>query len=484
MTDHDISTDERHPHKHRQRAVAILLLALSLVALGATRVQATVPHLGYGFNVANIDWQREQNMGFNWIKVFGPPGDLPLHILVRFDANAQSLSHLGAFLADLDNALNGTDYVDAWEIGNEVNLDASYGWNAPPDAAAYKTLLCAAYTHIKQAHPNAIVVSAGLAPTGRVSSKWNDHPGHNGKYQDEREYLREFLEAGGGNCLDVVGYHPYGFSADYNAAPDMYSTDPTRNCVNGFCFRGVEKIYAIMQAKGLGNKKVWATEFGWITNPPDYCKTTLPWRDEWSGRLWQIVSEEKQAWNLAGAFQYADAHWPWMGAMFVFNLNFNVSPTYPDECEQMRYYSVQGRPAEQALTELPKNIADVPARLKVNPKLLDVLLDVDWQPVTQTVSVDLSNWGWQPLQYTVTVNSGLALVPNVISPTGSLGPTAQRQLQIRLASTERSIGVYTGALTFNASSGTLGVPKTIPIELRVMQDVYPVYLPAIGLDSP
>ena len=45
-------------------------------------------------------------------------------------------------------------------------------------------------------------------------------------------------------------------------------TDP-RNCDQGFCFRGAEKIYEIMQQQGLGDKKVWATEFGWITQPPD-----------------------------------------------------------------------------------------------------------------------------------------------------------------------------------------------------------------------
>ena len=82
--------------------------------------------------------------------------------------------------------------------------------------------------------------------------------------------------AGGGACLDAVGYHPYGFLADYDVAPDVVNpgvdplTDP-RACPNGFCFRGAEKIYEIMQQQGLGDKKVWATEFGWITRPPDEC---------------------------------------------------------------------------------------------------------------------------------------------------------------------------------------------------------------------
>jgi hypothetical protein len=41
-------------------------------------------------------------------------------------------------------------------------------------------------------------------------------------------------------------------------------------------------------------------------------------------------------------------HWPWMEAMFVFNLDINTIPYY-SACEQMSYYSVTGRPAEYLL---------------------------------------------------------------------------------------------------------------------------------------
>jgi hypothetical protein len=105
-----------------------------------------------------------------------------------------------------------------------------------------------------------------------VPGTWQDsnghiHNGHNGHFQDDREFLKELFDAGGGACLDAVGYHPYGFLADYDVAPDVENpgVDPytdTRACPDGFCFRGAEKIYEIMQQKGLGNKKVWATEFG------------------------------------------------------------------------------------------------------------------------------------------------------------------------------------------------------------------------------
>ena len=452
----------------RSRALCLIIVLL-LISIGSLPARSSVPHLGYGFNVADWDVARLQSMSFNWIKVFeAPQSQLPQYVLLRVDANSgTSVSQL---LADLDNKLVYKNYIDAWEIGNEVNIDASYGWGAEPNVAAYKTLLCAAYTKIKSQDPSAIVVSAGLAPVGRSS---NVHQ------IDERVFVQQLLDTGGGACLDVVGFHPYGYGADYDAAPDVISSDPTQNCDQGFCFRSAEKIYEVMQAHGAGDKKLWATEFGWITQPPDYCLSD----PSWSGRAWQIVTDDKQASNLVGAYQYADAHWPWMGAMFVFNLNFNMSPSYP-ECEQMRYYSVQGRPAESALTNMPKNVASIPGNLKITPKSIFALIDVDWQPFTQTQLVYLMNYGWQTFAYTATASASAPVVPALINPTGAVSPTAQLPLLMQIGSSGRSIGVYTGTVTIIASPGALGSPRTVPIELQVVEQVYQTYLPLVAANSP
>jgi hypothetical protein len=468
------------PVTRRQKFLrAVCLFPIVLAALiGVAGVRAVAePHLGYGANVAEWDYTLLNNMGFDWIKYYDvPPIDPPpswAHVLLRITVNKQSYDHLGTFLDDLGYTLAYQDHVDAYEIGNEVNLDASYGWSAAPDAAKYKAVLCAAYAKIKQADPTAIVVSSGLAPTGRVIGNWNGHSGHNGAYQDEREFFKELINAGGGNCLDAVGYHPYGFSADFDAAPDISSTDPAQNCVNGFCFRGVEKIYELMQANGLGNKEIWATEFGWITDPPDYCES----QSEWSGRLWQIVSEAKQASNLVGAFQYADEHYPWMGAMFIFNLNFNTAPYYP-ECEQMRFYSIEGRPAEAALTAMPKNKA--PGRLQVKPASILMLIGVNDQPLTQTFTLNFSNTGWQTLRYTVTANLDQMIVPALTNASRNLNSMITKSTTVIISSTDRITGTYTGLLTATASIGALGVPIVIPIELRVVDVLYRSYLPLIA----
>jgi hypothetical protein len=459
---------------------AALSLCLGLfmagLLLSTWRAQATVPHLGYGFNVAAWDVALLQSMGFNWMKVFDPPASpQPVPILLRVQADAGNMGDLPAFSQQMAQlAANHGAYIDAYEIGNEPNLDASYGWAAPPVAADYAALLCVAFSQIKQIDPTAIIVSAGLAPTGRVSGTWNGHPGHNGLYQDEREFLREFLAAGGGECADVIGYHPYGFSADYNAAPDVPSADPTQNCTNGFCFRGTEKIYEIMQDYGYGHKKVWATEFGWIVAPPAYCLSDPGWQ----GRLWQIVTEAKQASNLAGAFAYADANWPWMGGMFVFNLNFNVAGQYP-ECEQMRFYAVKNRPAENTLRAAPKNPATIGPNLLAAPGAVLWLVEAAAQPADLTAGVYLANGGWTAVTYTAAALTPAEVVPDLLNPVGVVGPTGQAILQLA-TSVNRPMGIYTGLLQVDGQPTIVGGPRFIPVTIRVVDTIYRSYFPHIS----
>jgi hypothetical protein len=370
--------------------------------------------------------------------------------------------------------------VEAFEIGNEPNLDASYGWVIAPNAADYTEKLCAAYEEIKAVSSNYKVVSAGLAPTGRVQGNWNDHPGHNGAFQDEREFLKEMFAAGAGNCLDAVGYHPYGFSADFDAPPDVPSADPTLNCVNGLCFRGAEKVYELMQVHGLGAKQVWATEFGWIVEPPEVCKS----EPEWSGRLWQIVTEQKQADNLRGAFDYADAHWPWMGGMFVFNLDFNVVNWYSD-CEQMRFYSVADRPAEAALTAMSKNPVLPAARLDVSASSIAAMIEEADQPVARMVPVLVSNTGSAALTWSAQTDGDAALVPSFLPISGTLAAGQSQTLSVTWSSTARPIGLYTGTLTLSAlPANTLDAPRVLPLTLFVVDQVYPVYLPLTAKSAP
>ena len=349
--------------------VLILILVLTSTALSSREQITTDTDFGYGLSVTYPDGDYAKSMGFNWIKVYDPPVKVqPTNVLYRVELSANDANNLGTFATALNSfvATYG-DFIDGYEIGNEPNLSSE--WGAPPIAEDYVSILCTAYDTIKSGDPDAVVVSAGLATVGRIPNTWNGHKGHNGNEQDEREYLKEFLAHDGQNCSDAIGYHPMGFRADYDAEPDVDGGTDGTDCGDGFCFRSIEKIHEILQDAGLGHKKIWATEVGWIVPPPDGCLA----HPSWSGRDWQIVSPTMQADNLVGAFEYGRLHWSWLGALFVFNLDFITVPTpYYAECEQMRYYSIMGTPAETALREMPKTIdrTYLPVQISMSGKII------------------------------------------------------------------------------------------------------------------
>ena len=51
----------------------------------------------------------------------------------------------------------------------------------------------------------------------------------------------------------------------------------------------------------------------------------------------------------------ARAHWPWLGGIFVFNLDFNPPRRALDACyDEQGWFAVQGHAAEAALEAMPK----------------------------------------------------------------------------------------------------------------------------------
>ena len=460
-----------------------LLLLLLTSFTQAEKTQINLDEFGYGFNVDAWNVAKLQEIGFNWMKVFNAPyGRQPIQILLRVEANASHYNNLNAFGDSVSRlAKSQKGYIDAYEIGNEPNLDASYGWGGEdkvsPNAAHYTAVLCEAYTRIKAADPDAIVVSAGLAPTGRVFGNWEGHPGHNGWYQDEREFFKEFLRAGGGNCLDAVGYHPFGFSANFDVEPDMGSVDPDYNCTNGFCFRGVEKFYEIMVAEGYGDKKVWGTEFGWLVQPPTECMDDAGWQD----RKWQIVTEEEQAKNLVGAYTYATENWPWMEALFIFNLNFNYRGDLP-ECEQMRFYAVQDRPAEAGLREMPKGDPPEPpkvGKLDAHGSQLSTVIIPAQQPITVTSPIYVYNKGTAPFTFTLSADPTAEIVPTILTTTAVINPGEVVTSQITFDSNGRSVGTYTGTLTINTTEFAENAPLNLPVSIFIFDTIHNTYLPII-----
>ncbi|MFK7803626.1 MAG: hypothetical protein AB8G95_18465 [Anaerolineae bacterium] len=462
--------------------VAGLLSAVVWVGWQSSTAEAQIaianPDMGYGFNVAAWDTGRVQELGFNWIKVFNPPGDKqPVNVMYRIDVDSSDVGNLPGIATRVrDIAQNNGDYIDAYEIGNEVNLDASYGWKTAPEADQYVEVLCTAYAEIKAHDPTAIVISAGLAPTGRVTGDWNGREGHNGLYQDDHGFLREMLDAitaKSSDCFDAVGYHNYGFDQPFDASPD---------CVNGFCFRGVEKIREIMVDKGFEEKQVWTTEFGWIVNPNEVgkpeCEQTLI--DQ--GRGWQMVTLQEQSNNIAGAYDYAAKNWDWMGGLILFNLNFNKAGYYSN-CEQMTFYSVQDRPAETALKELKKAYEFTipkPEPVVGQSGQWSALILASDQPYTMTAGLVISNTGNAPLTYSVSI-SGFENIPPTLS--GSLGAvitgTEGSSLSMVITASDLVTGTYTGQVTVNVEPVADEFPKVYELRLVIADKIYPFYLPLV-----
>ena len=470
---------------------AVLLFGVFVVAWESPTADAQIaianPDLGYGFNVAAWDIAKVQELGFNWVKVFDVPNErLAVKVMFRIDVDSADAGNLPGVAQRVRGfAENNGDYIDAYEIGNEVNLDASYGWKTAPEADKYVDVLCTAYDEIKKYDPTAIVISAGLAPTGRVTGNWEGHAGHNGLYQDDHEFAREMLDAikaKSQTCFDAVGYHNYGFAAAYDATPPELGAPNVGDCVNGFCFRGAERIYDIMVEKGFGDSKVWTTEFGWIVRPEDVdksdCRPTL----EAQGRAWQLVTLQEQADNIAGAYDYAAKNWPWMGGLILFNLNFNKAPWF-SRCEQMTFYSVEDRPAEMALKELKKAYEYVipePKPVVRQSGQWSALILASDQPYTMTGSLMISNTGNAPLTYTVTV-SGFENIPPTL--TGNLFSviTGNESGMLNYTVTAGSLvtGTYTGYVTLAVDPAAEGFPKSYEFRLTIADKIYPIYLPMI-----
>jgi hypothetical protein len=300
---------------------------------------------------------------FNWLKITASPDSqylcgqdrLPYNVLLRLnktDANAtpQQVAddtwQWAHWMEPSTQPASQPRCVDAFEIGNEPNLSGAGQYNGPVDPVKYANQLCAAYDAIKRTDPAFIVVSAGLAPTGGFA----DHS----VGMESIAYMRAMLDAiqanpishgDPGGCFDVFAYHNYGFRVGFQTDPH----DPA--CPDDMCFRGVEDAWAVLQQYGV-NKRIWTTETGWMRDYVAGGCGGAPWAPIFAGFP---MSDKAQADNLVGAFQYARTNWPWLGGIFVFNLDFNPPRRSTDPCyDEQGWFAVQGHTAETALEAMLK----------------------------------------------------------------------------------------------------------------------------------
>lgn len=225
--------------------------------------------------------------------------------------------------------------IQAFQIWNEPNLAREWGGNRP-DPAEYAAFLGKAYAAIKAVHPNSIVISAGMAPTGDDS---------NIAMPDDKFYDQMYQAMGGSSngYFDALGVH----GAGYAAPPEL---DPAEAAANKdkyggyrfFAFRHVEDIRAIMVKYGDTAKQIALLEFGWT-----YDKVNRDYR--WHGAD-AGIDEYVQADYLKRAYQFAAANWqPWIGLMSLItmpNLDWLNDGNAQDE-EQYWWAIMEPSPIDQ-----------------------------------------------------------------------------------------------------------------------------------------
>ena len=229
--------------------------------------------------------------------------------------------------------------IGAYQVWNEPNLSREWG-ELPPDPVHYTELLKVCYEAIKTADPEAIVISAGLAPTGTDTVD----------AMPDSKFLQGMYDAGAAPYFDVLGLNAPG----YKAPPDLSPADAEQPGYGGgrwFAFRHVEDMRALMVANGDGAKQVAILEMGWTLDQvnPDYS--------------WFAVDEQTQAEYLVGAYEYAAANWqPWIGLMttiYIADYNWTAeeneqwwwSIILPDGTPREAYYALRDMPKETTVRQ-------------------------------------------------------------------------------------------------------------------------------------
>jgi len=452
------------------------------------------PHLFYGINVFSDlaheeQWQGWMPLGFNWVKIWeekvGPVTErLPHNVLYQIDCYEfpDDLEAWGDHVEDI--VTNGQGLIEAYEICNEPNTF----WRPDPHPEEYFQVLQEAYTRIKAVDPEAVVVAAGLAPVGRVQGNCNGYDGNNCIAMDELKFWRAFFDLGGGDYFDVFSIHPYGFA--YEPETDPYSVS------NNFCFRGAELQYAILKEYGLGDRPVWATEFGWMRAAaedgeyPGWCWYEGDYRD-YVG--WIEVTASEQADYIVRAFDYADKNWPWMHGMFLWNLDWYDAGWL---CEPARYYSIMCvdydamvdpsnedeqsnypwfAQAYDAVRDMDKRHAEMHPRLSVSPDEFAMAAAVS-ETLAFNFTAQVYNPWYYTLHWTATVDMGQQIIPVLAAVSGPQGSP----LVFSVSNVGYGIGTYTGKITLTATpTDTVDAPRDLPVTLFVWPEIHRVYLPAV-----
>ena len=205
--------------------------------------------------------------------------------------------------------------VDAYEVWSEPNLRRS--WIDPTTTSRetarmadvrYIDLLSAAYTAIKTADPAALVVSAGLAPTGLNDLR---------NSIDDEVFLTALFEQGLSEVVDAVGVQPDGFANPPSVRCCTQSEGVLTHYENKkFYFLDTLESYRSIMIQAGVDKPLWVTRFGWGTAEGN--KIVSPNMNE--NPFFSYNSPQEQADYTAEALSIAQ-NFGGIGTAFLFNLN-------------------------------------------------------------------------------------------------------------------------------------------------------------------
>ncbi len=284
----------------------------------------------------------------------GPP-DWAIRPVSQPDDVPVDLAAWGAFCGELAARYQGR--IAGYQVWNEPNLRREWLEN-PPNAAAYVTLLQTCSTAIRASDPDAVIISAGLAPTGT----WLPDA------IPDVDYLRMMYAAGASPWFDVLGLNAPGYKWPPTLSPDEAEADPEIGH-RWMVFRHVEDMRGIMVEAGDAHKQIALLEVGWTTDP----REDSPYH-------WHAVDEETQAAYLVGAYEYAAQHWrPWVGLVTA----IYIADIYWTEDDEQYWWAVnragygfdwKGRPAYFKLSIMERYIDDqyFPPRAAGDPNVTTV----------------------------------------------------------------------------------------------------------------
>jgi Tol biopolymer transport system component len=298
-----------------------------------------------GFNIANLaNIYLSQDVGFGWGKGFASweraepqPGEYwwvdidntvnrfdeaGLQLFLRVDRTPEwarpegtigshppeNLDDFARFLETLAARYRGR--VAAYELWNEPNLAFEWG-GQPPDPERYVEMLRVARPALQRGDPDARLVVGALAVTGES----NEYA------MNDLEWMRRFYTALGDETprpYDAFSTHPYGFGQPPDFPPEA-----------GPGLRYVEVQRALMEEHD-DMSPLWLTELGYARHTPAW---DLGEHEHWT------VNDEQQAQYLVETLDWIAEHYPYVEAVFPFNLDFSVVDWY-GAGEQMRAYAI------------------------------------------------------------------------------------------------------------------------------------------------